>query len=93
VLLSWIYLGAQLFLLAAEVDVVRWNRLWPRSIVQPPLTVADRAVFERLAQMQIRRPESELEVVFTEEADRDPLNPEPEDRDAGSEESGHSNPA
>ena len=65
VLLSWIYLGAQLFLLAAEMDVVLCNRLWPRSMVQPPLTGADRAVFERLAQMQIRRPESELEVVFS----------------------------
>ena len=81
VLLSWIYLGAQLFLLAAEVDVVLWNRLWPRSIVQPPLTGADRAVFERLAQMQIRRPESELEVVFSSEADRDPLEPQSDGTD------------
>ena len=82
VLLSWIYLGAQLFLLAAEVDVVMWNRLWPRSIVQPPLTGADRAVFERLAQMQIRRPETELEVVFSSEADRDPLEPPSDGTDA-----------
>jgi YihY family inner membrane protein len=75
VLLSWIYLGAYLFLLAAEIDVVRHYHLWPRSIVQPPLTTADREVFERLAQMSIRRPEAELSVAFTPEADRDPLEP------------------
>jgi YihY family inner membrane protein len=76
VLLSWIYLGAQLFLLAAEINVVQHFRLWPRSIVQPPLTAADKAVFERLAQMAIRRPEAELSVAFTSEADRDPLRPD-----------------
>ena len=36
VLLSWIYLGAQLFLLAAEINVVKRFRLWPRSMTQPP---------------------------------------------------------
>ncbi len=77
VLLSWIYLGAQLFLLAAEINVVQRYRLWPRSMVQPPLTVADRDVFERLAQMAIRRPESELEVAFSPQADVDPLEPAP----------------
>jgi YihY family inner membrane protein len=75
VLLGWIYLGAQLFLLAAEIDVVRRYRLWPRSIVQPPLTSADREVFNRLAEMAIRRPETELSLSFTAEADRDPLDP------------------
>ncbi len=82
VLLSWIYLGAQLFLLAAEINVVLRYRLWPRSIVQPPLTTADREVFERLAQMEIRRPEAELVVAFTPQADHDPLRPKP----AGSDE-------
>jgi YihY family inner membrane protein len=78
VLLSWIYLGAQLFLLAAEINVVVRYRLWPRSVVQPPLTAADREVFQRLAQMEIRRPEAELVVAFTPEADRDPLRTAPE---------------
>ena len=36
VLLGWIYLGAQLFLLAAEINVVKRYRLWPRSMTQPP---------------------------------------------------------
>jgi YihY family inner membrane protein len=75
VLLAWIYLGTQLFLLAAEINVVKRYRLWPRSITQPPLTVADRAVFERLAQMEVRRDEVEVQVEFTPEADFDPLEP------------------
>ena len=75
VLLAWIYLGTQLFLLAAEINVVKRYRLWPRSMTQPPLTVADRAVFERLALMEVRRDEVEVQVEFTPEADFDPLEP------------------
>jgi len=83
VLLTWIYLGAQLFLLAAEINVVQRYRLWPRSMTQPPLTEADRLVFERLAQMEIRRPEVTLEIGFTPDADLDPLEPttDPEETD------------
>ncbi len=77
VLLAWIYLGAQLFLLAAEINVVQRYRLWPRSMTQPPLTAADRAVFERLAVMEVRRDEVEVNVEFTPEADFDPLDPSP----------------
>ncbi len=72
-LLAWIYLGAQLFLAAAEINVVQRYRLWPRSITQPPLTAADKAVYERLALMEIRRPEVKLEMGFLPEADYDPL--------------------
>jgi uncharacterized BrkB/YihY/UPF0761 family membrane protein len=35
-LLFWLYLGAQLTLYAAEVNVVAARRLWPRSLLQPP---------------------------------------------------------
>ncbi len=77
VLLAWIYLGAQLFLLAAEINVVHRYRLWPRSVTQPPLTAADKAVFERLARMEIRRSEVELQIGFSTEADFDPLRPSP----------------
>ena len=72
-LLAWIFLGAQLFLLAAEINVVKRYRLWPRSVTQPPLTPADRLVFERLAQMEVRRPEAEVKIEFTPEAGFDPL--------------------
>ena len=86
VLLAWIYLGAQFFLLAAEINVVKRYRLWPRSMTQPPLTDADRAVFERLARMEIRRPEFDVEVEFTPEADFDPLLPTPVSPTAESDE-------
>ena len=72
-LLSWLALGSQLTLLAAEINVVRRHRLWPRSITQPPLTRADRQVFQRLARMEVRRPEVQVKTSFTEEADEDPL--------------------
>ena len=41
-LLSWLYLGAQLTLYAAETNAVLARRLWPRSILRPPLTDADK---------------------------------------------------
>jgi len=72
-LLSWLALGAQLVLWAAEINVVRRHRLWPRSITQPPLTKADRLVFRRLARMEVRRPEMTVATSFTEKADDDPL--------------------
>ena len=83
-LLSWIYLAAQLTLLAAEINVVRKYHLWPRSVTQPPLTEADRMVFTRLAEMSVRRPEYAIEMHFLPEADFDPLaEAEDDDRDAG----------
>jgi membrane protein len=35
-LLSWLYLGGQVTLLAAEMNVVRARKLWPRSILGDP---------------------------------------------------------
>jgi len=72
-LLSWLFLGAQLILLAAEINVVRRYRLWPRSITQPPLTDGDRRTYLRLAMMEERRPEVEVTAAFNAEADRQPL--------------------
>ena len=72
-LLAWLYLGCQLSLLAAEVNVVLRYRLWPRSITQPPLTKADRLTFQRLARMETRRPEEVVGATFTDAADEDPL--------------------
>ncbi|HEX4541401.1 MAG TPA: YihY/virulence factor BrkB family protein [Acidimicrobiales bacterium] len=62
--LAWIYVGAELSLYAAEVNVVLKNRLWPRSIVQPPLTDADREVLDRIASVGERRPEQHVESYF-----------------------------
>jgi len=72
-LLSWLYLGSQTTLLAAEINVVLRYRLWPRSVTQPPLTRADRLTLTRLAEMETRRPEQVVTASFTGEADRDPL--------------------
>jgi YihY family inner membrane protein len=72
-LLSFLYLAAELTLLAAEINVVHRYRLWPRSITQPPFTDGDKATFERLAVHEERRPEMKVIVHFTPEADHDPL--------------------
>lgn len=69
-LLSWLYLSAEVTLYAAEVNVVRARRLWPRSIVQPPLTEPDRAVLRGIVEQEIRRPEQRVEVGFDESDDR-----------------------
>jgi YihY family inner membrane protein len=61
-LLAWIYLGAQMTLLSAEINVVRKRRLWPRSIVQPPLTDADKHALEHYAEQEERRPEEDVNV-------------------------------
>ncbi len=64
VLLSWLYLGAQLFLYAAELNVVLAKRLWPRSVIPPPLTEGDKRVLTELAKAEERRPEEQVDVGF-----------------------------
>jgi membrane protein len=48
-LLWWIYLGAQVALVAAEVNVVWSRRLWPRRLMSPPTGPADRRSLSRQA--------------------------------------------
>jgi uncharacterized BrkB/YihY/UPF0761 family membrane protein len=69
VLLSWLHLSAQLLLYAAEVNVVAARRLWPRSLLQPPLTEPDRRVLTALAETEERRPEQTIQVTFAPEPD------------------------
>ena len=59
-LLSWLYLGAQLTLYAAEINVVKARRLWPRSLIQPPLTSADKRTLDDIALQGERRPEQSV---------------------------------
>jgi YihY family inner membrane protein len=59
-LVSWLFLGAQLTMYAAEANVVWARRLWPRSIVQPPLTDADKRAFDDIAVQGERRPEQSV---------------------------------
>jgi YihY family inner membrane protein len=67
-LLFWLSLGAQIGLYAAELNVVLARRLYPRSIVQPPLTEPDRDALRQLAQKEERRPEERVRVDFVDEA-------------------------
>jgi YihY family inner membrane protein len=63
-LVAYIYLAIQITVYAAEVNVVLVRRLWPRSIVQPPLTEADRASMALQALQNQRREEQHIEVSF-----------------------------
>jgi YihY family inner membrane protein len=63
-LLVWIYLGAQITLYAAEINVVRKGHLWPRSLIQPPLTIGDKRTLKRRASVEERRPEEDVHVHF-----------------------------
>jgi YihY family inner membrane protein len=74
VLAAWIYLGVRVTVYAAEVNVVLTRRLWPRTIVQPPLAEADRAALALQALQNQRRAEQNVEVSFT---DRPPGTPAP----------------
>jgi uncharacterized BrkB/YihY/UPF0761 family membrane protein len=63
---AWIYLGAQLTLYAAEINVVKHTKLWPRSLIQPPLTEADRHALERYAKVEERRKGHRVETEIPE---------------------------
>ena len=71
-LLWWIFLSAQITMYAAEANVVRARRLWPRSLVQPPLNQADRQVLGAIAQQEERRPEQHVESTFTDSPEEPP---------------------
>ena len=66
-LLVWIYLGGQLTLLCAEINVVRVRRLWPRGLVQPPFTDADQRAMRAGTLVEQRRPEQQITVSFETE--------------------------
>jgi YihY family inner membrane protein len=63
-LLAYIYLAVEITVYSAEINVVLARRLWPRAIVQPPLTEADRASMALQALQNQRRPEQHVEVTF-----------------------------
>lgn len=66
-LLSWIYLGAHITLLAAEANVVGTRRLWPRSFsvfVEQPATEADRRALALLSAVERRRSDQEIDIRF-----------------------------
>jgi YihY family inner membrane protein len=63
-LMAWIFLGARITLYAAEINVVWARHLWPRSLMQPPLTKADEEVYAALAQQARQRRELQVDTSF-----------------------------
>jgi YihY family inner membrane protein len=63
-LLAWLYLGAQLTIFAAEINVVHVRRLWPRSFFSEPLLEADRRAMTSSAETEERIHEQHVDVKF-----------------------------
>jgi YihY family inner membrane protein len=63
-LIAWIYLAVEVSVYAAEINVVLSRRLWPRAMIQPPLTEADRSSMALQALQNQRRPEQHVEVTY-----------------------------
>lgn len=73
-LLTWLYIQAQLTMLAAELNVVLARRLYPRSLVGTDLadlTGADERALASYAAIQRRHPNQQVSVTF-EPAAEDP---------------------
>jgi membrane protein len=62
-LLSWLYLGAQMLLYAAEANAVRARRMWPRGLFDPA-TAADVKALRAVARVEERREGERVEVTF-----------------------------
>jgi YihY family inner membrane protein len=65
-LLAWVYLAVEVTVYAAEINVVLDRHLWPRSVVQPPLTEADRVSMALQALQNQRRAEQIVKVTFND---------------------------
>jgi membrane protein len=65
-LLAWLYLGGQVTLIAAEINVVRARHLWPRSFTAPLLD-ADRRALTSSAETEERVQQENVEVTFEDQ--------------------------
>jgi YihY family inner membrane protein len=63
-LLAWLYLGAQLTIISAEINVVKKRRLCPRSFFSDPLLDADRRALTSSAETEERVDDENVEVSF-----------------------------
>ncbi|MBV8217260.1 MAG: YihY/virulence factor BrkB family protein, partial [Solirubrobacterales bacterium] len=59
-ILWWFYLQAQITLVGAQLNVVLKERLYPRSLVDPPQTVADHRVLEAYAAERTYHPKQRV---------------------------------
>ncbi|MEO3827988.1 YhjD/YihY/BrkB family envelope integrity protein [Actinomadura sp. B10D3] len=76
-LLTWIYLGAVTFVLSAEINVVREQRLWPRSLLTPftdnvELTAGDRRAYTSYAETERHKGFENVDVEFDQPRRDDP---------------------
>lgn len=72
-LLAWIYLGAFILVFCAEINVVRSERLWPRSLLTPftdnvRLTRGDRQAYESYAGTEQHKGFERINVDFDQPA-------------------------
>jgi YihY family inner membrane protein len=68
-LLAWIYLGALTVVFCAEINVVRVQRLWPRSLLTPftdnvDLTPGDRRAYTSYAETERHKGFEDVDVEF-----------------------------
>jgi YihY family inner membrane protein len=73
-LLSFIYLGAHITLLAAEANVVATRRLWPRSfslMIEQPSTRADKSALTQRGKVEERRSDEAISIDFPAAEERD----------------------
>jgi uncharacterized BrkB/YihY/UPF0761 family membrane protein len=63
-LLVWLHLIAQLTMYSAEINTVIVRRLWPRSLLGPPESPADRETLRALAKIEERDAREQVEVRF-----------------------------
>jgi membrane protein len=70
-LLSWLFLGAQVTLIAAEVNVVLARRLWPRALAGP-LGPPDQRALRDAAKAEQSDPRQRIGVTFELE-EEDPV--------------------
>jgi membrane protein len=79
-LLAWLYLGAQMTMISAEVNVVKVRHLWPRSFFSDPLLEADRRALTHSAETEERVQQEDVQVSF----DQPPAGALPDGRQHGS---------
>ena len=74
-LVAWMYLAARITVYCAEINVVLARRLWPRSLVPPPLTEADRTSLALRSLESQQRADQQVHVTFSDASDPQPAAP------------------
>jgi membrane protein len=64
-LMAWLALQATVIVYAIEADVVRAKKLWPRTLVQPPLNEADKEYYTDALKAETRRPEQHVNIAYS----------------------------